>query len=231
VHRRDASGPVDRDYALITSVNLAGFFHLTQFVIGLMATQGSGHVVNVTTSLVDNADSKRPAALPALTKGGLAAATRSLAIEYASRGIRMNAVALRVIRTRDDPGSYAGMADLHPLGRSAKSATSSTGPSSSRGPHLSPERQSISTGVKLLDADPWSRDMDKPTLRSREPSLGGAHADRPISQAHDRLGLPWITPVEAHRAEGCAIATCVVDQILVDRGLNLTREPILPDLG
>jgi NAD(P)-dependent dehydrogenase (short-subunit alcohol dehydrogenase family) len=105
------------DYALITSVNLAGFFHLTQRVIGQMVTQGGGHVVNVTTSLADNADSQRPAALPALTKGGLAAATRSLAIEYASRGIRVNAVALGVIRTRDDPISYAGMADLHPLGR------------------------------------------------------------------------------------------------------------------
>jgi NAD(P)-dependent dehydrogenase (short-subunit alcohol dehydrogenase family) len=105
------------DYALITSVNLAGFFHLTQRVIGQMVTQGSGHVVNVTTSLADNADSQRPAALPALTKGGLAAATRSLAIEYASRGIRVNAVALGVIRTRDDPTSYTGMADLHPLGR------------------------------------------------------------------------------------------------------------------
>jgi NAD(P)-dependent dehydrogenase (short-subunit alcohol dehydrogenase family) len=105
------------DYALITSVNLAGFFHLTQRVIGQMVTQGSGHVVNVTTSLADNADSQRPAALPALTKGGLAAATRSLAIEYASRGIRVNAVALGVIRTRDDPASYAGMANLHPLGR------------------------------------------------------------------------------------------------------------------
>ena len=74
-------------------------------------------MVNVTTSLVDKANSKRPAALPALTKGGLAAVTRSLAIEYASRGIRVNAVALGVIRTRDDPASYAGMADLHPLGR------------------------------------------------------------------------------------------------------------------
>jgi NAD(P)-dependent dehydrogenase (short-subunit alcohol dehydrogenase family) len=105
------------DYVSITSVNLAGFFHLTQRVIGQMILQGSGHVINVTTSLVDNADSKRPAALPALTKGGLAAATRSLAIEYASRGIRVNAVALGVIRTRDDLASYAGMADLHPLGR------------------------------------------------------------------------------------------------------------------
>jgi NAD(P)-dependent dehydrogenase (short-subunit alcohol dehydrogenase family) len=105
------------DYVSITSVNLAGFFHVTQRVIGQMVMQGSGHVVNVTTSLVDNADSKTPAALPALTKGGLAAVTRSLAIEYASRGIRVNAVALGVIRTGDDPASYAGMAELHPLGR------------------------------------------------------------------------------------------------------------------
>jgi NAD(P)-dependent dehydrogenase (short-subunit alcohol dehydrogenase family) len=105
------------EYALITSVNLAGFFHLTQFVIGLMATQGCGHVVNVTTSLVDNDDSERLAALPTLTKGGLAAVTRSLAIEYASCGIRVNAIALGVIRTRDDRASYADMADRHPLGR------------------------------------------------------------------------------------------------------------------
>jgi NADP-dependent 3-hydroxy acid dehydrogenase YdfG len=56
------------DYVLITSVNLAGFFHLTQRVTGQMVTQGSGHVVNVTTSLVDNADSERPAALPALPR-------------------------------------------------------------------------------------------------------------------------------------------------------------------
>ncbi len=74
------------EYALITSVNLAGFLYMTQCVIGHMVTQGSGHVVNITTSLADNADSKTPAALTALTKGGLAAATRSLAIEYASRG-------------------------------------------------------------------------------------------------------------------------------------------------
>jgi NAD(P)-dependent dehydrogenase (short-subunit alcohol dehydrogenase family) len=105
------------DYDVITSVNLAGFFHLTQRVIGQMVAQGSGHVVNVTTSLVDKANSKTPAALTALTKGGLAAVTRSLAIEYASRGIRVNAVSLGVIRTTDDPASYAGMAELHPLGR------------------------------------------------------------------------------------------------------------------
>jgi NAD(P)-dependent dehydrogenase (short-subunit alcohol dehydrogenase family) len=105
------------DYVTITSVNLAGFFHLTQRVIGQMVLQGSGHVVNVTTSLAEKANSQIPSALPALTKGGLAAVTRSLAIEYASRGVRVNAVSLGVIRTSEDSASYAGMADLHPLGR------------------------------------------------------------------------------------------------------------------
>ena len=106
------------DFAAITAVNLAGFFHITQRAIRQMATQGGGHVVNISTSLVDHADSHRPAALPALTKGGLDAVTRSLAIEYASRGVRVNAVALGVIRTaQHDPASYAGMAALHPLGR------------------------------------------------------------------------------------------------------------------
>ena len=106
------------DYAAITAVNLAGFFHITQRAIRQMVAQGSGHVVNITTSLVDHADSKRPSALASLTKGGLAAVTRSLAIEYASRGVRVNAVALGVIKTpAHDPASYEGMAGLHPLGR------------------------------------------------------------------------------------------------------------------
>jgi len=109
------------DYAAITSVNLAGFFHITQPAIRQMATQGSGHVVNISTSLVDHAHSARPSALASLTKGALAAVVRSLAIEYASRGVRVNAVSLGVIRTPmndpADPDVYARMAELHPLGR------------------------------------------------------------------------------------------------------------------
>ncbi|HUE25443.1 MAG TPA: SDR family oxidoreductase [Solirubrobacteraceae bacterium] len=106
------------DFAAITAVNLAGFFHITQLAIRQMVSQGVGHVVNISTSLVDRADSKRPSALPALTKGGLAAVVRSLAIEYASRGVRVNAVSLGVIRTpMHDAASYEGMAALHPLGR------------------------------------------------------------------------------------------------------------------
>ena len=106
------------DFAAVTAVNLAGFFHMTQRAIRQMLTQGAGHVVNVTTSLVDQPDSSRPSALAALTKGGLAAVTRSLAIEYASRGVRVNAVSLGVIKTPiHDPASYEGMASLQPLGR------------------------------------------------------------------------------------------------------------------
>jgi NAD(P)-dependent dehydrogenase (short-subunit alcohol dehydrogenase family) len=106
------------DFAAISAVNLAGFFYITQYTIRHMITQGGGHVVNVTTSLVDHADSKRPAALASLTKGGLAAVTRSLAVEFASHRVRVNAVALGVIETPEhDHASYEGLGALHPLGR------------------------------------------------------------------------------------------------------------------
>jgi NAD(P)-dependent dehydrogenase (short-subunit alcohol dehydrogenase family) len=65
------------DYSAITAVNLTGFFHITQLALRPMMAQGSGHIVNVTTSVVDHPRSARPAALVALTKGGLAAVTRS----------------------------------------------------------------------------------------------------------------------------------------------------------
>ena len=97
------------EYATAIAVNLAGFFHITQRAIPQMVAQGSGHVVNITASLVDHADSRSPSALAAVTKGGLDAVTRSLATEYASRGVRVNAVAPGVIRTQST--SYEGLAD------------------------------------------------------------------------------------------------------------------------
>jgi NAD(P)-dependent dehydrogenase (short-subunit alcohol dehydrogenase family) len=106
------------DFNALVAVNLAGFFHMTTRTIKHMLDQGRGHVVNVSTTLVEQADSGRPAALPVLTKGGLVAATKSLAIEYASRGLRVNAVSLGVIKTPiHDESSYAGMGALHPVGR------------------------------------------------------------------------------------------------------------------
>ena len=107
------------DYALVVSVNLTGFFWLTQRAVAQMLNQGGGHVVNITTTLVDNASSSAPSLLTALTKGGLAAATRSLAIEYASRGVRVNAVSPGIIQTPMHPAeSYENLGDqLPPLGR------------------------------------------------------------------------------------------------------------------
>jgi NAD(P)-dependent dehydrogenase (short-subunit alcohol dehydrogenase family) len=107
-----------QDFNALIAVNLAGFFHMTTRTIKHMLDQGRGHVINVSTTLVEDADSSRPAALQILTKGGLVAVTKSLAIEYASRGLRVNAVSLGVIKTpMHDASSYAGMGALHPLGR------------------------------------------------------------------------------------------------------------------
>jgi NAD(P)-dependent dehydrogenase (short-subunit alcohol dehydrogenase family) len=109
------------DYALVTGVNLAGFFWMTQRAIGQMRKQTGGHVVNISASVADFVDSAEPTALAALTKGGLAAVTRSLAIEYASSGIRVNAVAPGIIQTplhppeAFTPDALAGK--LPPLGR------------------------------------------------------------------------------------------------------------------
>jgi NAD(P)-dependent dehydrogenase (short-subunit alcohol dehydrogenase family) len=106
------------DYATVVSVNLTGFFWLTQRAITEMLTRGRGHVVNITTTIVDYASSTEPAALTALTKGGLAAVTRSLAVEYASRGIRINAISPGIIQTpMHPPESYADLGPrLPPLG-------------------------------------------------------------------------------------------------------------------
>ena len=109
------------DYAAVTAVNLGGFFYVTQRAVREMVEQGGGHIVNVTTSLVEHARSASPSALASLTKGGLDAVTRSLAIEYASRGVRVNAVSLGVIKTpMHDPASYDGLDGLHPLGRAGE---------------------------------------------------------------------------------------------------------------
>jgi NAD(P)-dependent dehydrogenase (short-subunit alcohol dehydrogenase family) len=105
------------DFNALIAVNLAGFFHITTRTIEHMLDQGCGHVVNVSTTLVEHADSSRPSALSVLTKGGLVAATRSLAVEYAARGLRVNAVSLGVIKTpAHDESSYASSGALHPVG-------------------------------------------------------------------------------------------------------------------
>ncbi len=107
------------DYATVVGANLGGFFWVTQRAVAEMATRYGGHVVNVSATPAELADSGTPAVLAALTKGALDAATRSLAIEYAGLGIRVNAVSPGIIRTSEQtPDSYDGFGDrLPPLGR------------------------------------------------------------------------------------------------------------------
>jgi NAD(P)-dependent dehydrogenase (short-subunit alcohol dehydrogenase family) len=108
----------DADFDLVTGVNLRGFFEISRPAIAAMLTQGGGHVVNISTSLVEHANSGVPSALASLTKGGLSAVTKSLAIEYASRGIRVNTVAPGIIRTSMHPvETHEALAGMHPVGR------------------------------------------------------------------------------------------------------------------
>jgi NAD(P)-dependent dehydrogenase (short-subunit alcohol dehydrogenase family) len=108
----------DEDYANILNTNLNGFFNVTRRAAREMEKQGSGHIVQITTSLVDQANSSVPSVLASLTKGGLNAATKSLAIEYAKKGIRVNAVSPGIIKTpMHGPETHEFLANLHPVGR------------------------------------------------------------------------------------------------------------------
>jgi NAD(P)-dependent dehydrogenase (short-subunit alcohol dehydrogenase family) len=106
------------DFESKISTNVAGFFHITQAAVAVMEGQGAGHVVSITTSLVDHPNSNVPSVMASLTKGGIAAATASLAIEYAKKGIRFNAVSPGIIKTPMHPAStHEWLAALHPVGQ------------------------------------------------------------------------------------------------------------------
>jgi NAD(P)-dependent dehydrogenase (short-subunit alcohol dehydrogenase family) len=105
------------DYANVLGVNVSGFFYITQRAVAQMEKQRSGHVVQITTSLVDHAIQGVPSVLASLTKGGLNAATKSLAIEYAKQGIRVNAVSPGIIKSpMHAVETHAALGALHPIG-------------------------------------------------------------------------------------------------------------------
>lgn len=108
----------EEDYEHNLGVNVAGFFHITRRAAAEMLKRGSGHIVSITTSLVDQPMVGMPSALASLTKGGLNAVTRSLAMEFSKSGIRVNAVSPGIIKTpMHAPETHSALAGLHPVGR------------------------------------------------------------------------------------------------------------------
>jgi len=108
----------EEDYRLKLKTNLDGFYFATREVIPVMLAQGGGHVVQITASTAEFASSLSPAFIAMLTKGGMNAATKSLAIEYAARGIRVNAVAPGIIRTpMHRPDIVDQLAAFHPMNK------------------------------------------------------------------------------------------------------------------
>jgi NAD(P)-dependent dehydrogenase (short-subunit alcohol dehydrogenase family) len=105
------------DFRDVLDVNLAGFFHVTQLALPHMLKQRQGHIVQITTALVGQPSSTVPAGLASLTKGGLDAVTRGLAMEYAKQGVRVNAVAPGIIKTpMHKPETHEFLSNLHPMG-------------------------------------------------------------------------------------------------------------------
>jgi NAD(P)-dependent dehydrogenase (short-subunit alcohol dehydrogenase family) len=106
------------DFDLVTATNVTGVFHITQVVLAELLSQRSGHIVNITAALVDQPLASVPAGLAAVTKGGLNALTKSLAIEVAKRGVRVNAVAPGAVKTpMHAPATYDFLAQILPMGR------------------------------------------------------------------------------------------------------------------
>jgi NAD(P)-dependent dehydrogenase (short-subunit alcohol dehydrogenase family) len=106
------------DFNALVSTTLAGFLYVSQLAVKQMLRQKSGSIVNVSTTLVGHAVAGVPAALQIMIKGGLDAVTSALAMEYAKDGIRVNTVALGVIKTpMHKPETYEFLKELHPVGR------------------------------------------------------------------------------------------------------------------
>jgi NAD(P)-dependent dehydrogenase (short-subunit alcohol dehydrogenase family) len=106
------------DFRALVSTNLAGFIYITQLAVKRMQAQKSGgSIVSISAALADNPIAGEPASLSMITKGGLNAATRSLAMEYAKERIRFNAVAPGVVdSTLHAQDSKDSLKKLTPMG-------------------------------------------------------------------------------------------------------------------
>jgi len=88
------------DFELLSETNLLGYIYITQLAVKQMVAQKTGGSVTcITSAMVEHPIAGVNASIPMITKGGLEAITRSLAMEYAKEGIRFNAVAPGVVDT------------------------------------------------------------------------------------------------------------------------------------
>jgi NAD(P)-dependent dehydrogenase (short-subunit alcohol dehydrogenase family) len=116
--RKDFTDYTVEDLRSLVSVNIEGFLFVTQLAVRQMVVQGSGSIVNITASTASHPIAEVHVALAMLTKGGLEAITRSLAMEYVQQGIRVNAVAPSVVNRpsyKDDWKEF--VKTFQPMGR------------------------------------------------------------------------------------------------------------------
>ena len=108
-------------YRRVMSTNLDSVFFATQAAVPAMRRQGGGHIVQISTSLVEHALQTVPAVLASLTKGAGVAATRGLAMELASSNIRVNTISLGIVITPLHDGSNPDdLKSFSPLNRNGK---------------------------------------------------------------------------------------------------------------
>jgi len=108
------------DFQRVMATNVTGFFYVTQEAIREMKKNGGGQVINISTTLAQQPVAGVTAALTSLSKGGLNAVTRELAIEYAKEGIRVNAIAPGIVDTpMHQAEDHESLKQLHPIERLA----------------------------------------------------------------------------------------------------------------
>jgi len=106
------------DFEMMIGTNVAGYFFITQQVVAQMRKQKSGHIVSISTTLVDQPLAGAPISLPVITKSTMPAFSRALAMEYAGDGIRANTISPGIVNTpmhaNDD---HEFLKKLHPIPR------------------------------------------------------------------------------------------------------------------
>jgi NAD(P)-dependent dehydrogenase (short-subunit alcohol dehydrogenase family) len=111
------------DFRTANDTNLRGFFYISQLAASQMKLQKSGHIVNITSSIVDQPVAGLTGSLVNLTKGGLESVTRALAIEFALDGVRFNAISPGVVNTpMHKVEAHEYLKKLSPLNRLAEIA-------------------------------------------------------------------------------------------------------------